>query len=97
MPRSGRLAGVVGVGRRLSAVEDYLDLPYEITVVRRDGEDGMYWTARVDELGCEARGSRASEAMKGVRRAMERRIGEVLADGGSVPRPRARPAAAGCS
>jgi predicted RNase H-like HicB family nuclease len=73
-----------------SGVEDYLDQPYEIAVVRREGDDGMGWTAQVPELpGCTVRGRSEEEAIRGVRAAMAEWIADALANDRPVPAPRA--------
>ena len=73
--------------------QDYLDLPYHISVSRDEGdakESG--WSARVDELpGCEARGTTLEEAVRGIRGAMQQWIGRALASGRGVPEPRRAP------
>jgi predicted HicB family RNase H-like nuclease len=74
--------------RPRSEVSRYLDLPYEVAVVRRDGQDGMAWTAQVEELGCEVRARTDVEALTGVRAAMADRIADALAHDRPVPQPR---------
>lgn len=70
------------------ALEDYLALPYRISLARSepDGE----WLAQVEELpGCVARGESAERATRAVRTTMRAWIEEALADGREVPEPRA--------
>ena len=74
--------------RPRSEVSRYLDLPYEVAVVRREGEDGMAWTARIEELGCEVRARTEVEALTGVRAAMADWIADALAHDRPVPPPR---------
>jgi antitoxin HicB len=75
--------------RPRSEVSRYLDLPYEVGVVRRDGDDGMAWSAQVEELpGCEARGRTEAEALAGAREAMANWISDALEHGRPVPSPR---------
>jgi predicted RNase H-like HicB family nuclease len=75
--------------RTRSKVDEYLELPYEIAVVRRDGEDGMGWTAHVEELvGCEARGRTEEEALRSVRAVMAEWFADALANDRPVPPPR---------
>jgi len=71
-------------------VDDYLERPYQIALVRRDGEDGAVWCAQVEELqGCEARGPTPEEAAAGLREEMRTWIAGALAQGRPVPEPRA--------
>jgi RNA polymerase sigma factor (sigma-70 family) len=70
--------------------QDYLDLPYHISVSRDEGDaNESGWSARVDELpGCEARGTTLEEAVREIRGAMQQWIGRALASGREVPEPR---------
>jgi predicted RNase H-like HicB family nuclease len=71
-------------------VDDYLDRPYQIALVRRDGEDGPVWCAQVEELqGCEAQGPTPEEAAAGLRAEMSAWIAGALEEGRPVPEPRA--------
>jgi antitoxin HicB len=73
-----------------TAADQHLDLPYEISLVRRDDEDGPVWVAQVDELpGCEARGRTEEEALAEVRTAMASWVADAVASGRQVPAPRA--------
>jgi predicted RNase H-like HicB family nuclease len=77
-------------------VDDYLDRPYQIALVRRDGEDGPVWCAQVEELqGCEAQGSTPEEAAAGLRAEMSAWIAGALEEGRPVPKPRAAVAHSG--
>jgi antitoxin HicB len=70
--------------------EDYLDLPYHITLVKdrwEDGEEG--WFAEVEELrGCMSQGRTPEEAIDRVRDAMLGWISVALEDGSEIPEPR---------
>jgi predicted RNase H-like HicB family nuclease len=73
-----------------TAADQHLDMPYEISLVRRDDEDGPAWVAQVDELpGCEARGRTEEEALAEVRTAMASWVADAVANGRHVPPPRA--------
>lgn len=76
--------------RERTAADQYLEMPYEISLVRRDDEQGAAWAAQVEELpGCEARGRTEEEALAEVREAMAAWITDALASGKQVPAPRA--------
>jgi antitoxin HicB len=71
-------------------VEDYLNLPYHITLVRGEWADGTEgWFAEVDELtGCMSQGRTPEEAIENVRDAMLGWISVALEDGKEIPLPR---------
>jgi RNA polymerase sigma-B factor len=73
--------------------QDYLDLPYHISVVRDEGDaKERGWRARVDELpGCEAHGATLEEAVGGIRGAMHEWIARALTNEREVPEPRRAP------
>lgn len=75
----------------MTEVEDFLDLPYRIVLVRDEDEDGnVGWVAEVEELpGCLSQGGTPDEAMRNIRGAMEGWIATVLERGETVPPPRA--------
>lgn len=76
--------------RERTAADQYLEMPYEISLVRRDDEQGAAWAAQVEELpGCEARGRTEEEALAEVRDAMAAWIADALANGKQIPPPRA--------
>jgi antitoxin HicB len=76
--------------RERTAADQYLEMPYEISLVRRDDEQGVAWAAQVEELpGCEARGRTEEEALAEVREAMAAWIADALAGGKQIPAPRA--------
>jgi antitoxin HicB len=66
-------------------LEDYLKLPYTITLQRDDEGD---WIARINELkGCTAHGATQAEALADVEEAEREWIQAALEDGISVPTP----------
>ncbi len=72
-----------------SDVSRYLDLPYEVAVVRRGGEDGMRWSAQVVDLpGCEVRARTEGEALAAARAAMADWIADALKHDRPIPPPR---------
>jgi len=76
--------------RERTAADQYLEMPYEISLVRREDERGPGWVAQVEEIpGCEARGRTEEEALAAVREAMASWIADALANGRQVPAPRA--------
>lgn len=72
------------------SLDEYLDLPYHLTIARDDEASGdEAWVARVEELdGCVARGATPQEAVANVRGALEAWIAPALARGQAVPVPR---------
>jgi antitoxin HicB len=69
-------------------VEDYLDLPYHIEVIRDNDEENPGWVARVVELpGCITQGDTFDELGEMVEDAMRGWIGVALEDGIPVPEP----------
>jgi antitoxin HicB len=81
----------------MRTVEDYLDLPYHIVLVRDEDEDGdVGYVARVEELpGCISQGDSPNEAMESVRDAMYGWIKIALEDGKEIPEPITEPAYSG--
>ncbi|MDP8943116.1 MAG: type II toxin-antitoxin system HicB family antitoxin [Actinomycetota bacterium] len=75
----------------MKTYEEYLELPYEMTLVRdRDDEGEGGWVAQVEELpGCLSQGATPEEAVSGVREAMAGWISVALEDGVEIPEPRA--------
>jgi antitoxin HicB len=73
----------------MPVVEDFLDLPYHITLVRdQDDEGHAGWVGHVVELpGCVSQGRTPDEAIANMRRAMEAWIDAALEDGDTVPQP----------
>lgn len=76
--------------RERTVAEQHLEQPYEIALVRRDGDAGEEWWAQVVELpGCEARAKTEDEVLSAVRRAMVVWIQDALDNERPVPPPRA--------
>lgn len=76
--------------RERTAAEQYLEQPYEVALVRRDGVDGAEWCAQVVELpGCDARGTSEEDALAAVRTAMVAWIQDALDNERPIPSPRA--------
>jgi predicted RNase H-like HicB family nuclease len=74
---------------RIEAAQ-YLEQPYEIALVRRDGADGAEWWAQVVELpGCEAHGETEEEALASVRGAQVVWIQDAIDGDRPVPAPKA--------
>jgi antitoxin HicB len=75
----------------MRTVEEYLELPYRISLLHDEDEDGNAgWVAEVDELpGCLSQGETPDEAVANVRDAMEGWISVALEDGQRIPEPRA--------
>lgn len=71
-------------------IEEYLERPYPISVVRQQAPDGReIWFAEVDDLpGCMSRGDTAAGAIDGVRAAMGAWISVALEKGQQIPEPR---------
>ena len=74
----------------MTTVEDYLELPYRISLVYDEDEEGNEgWVAEVDELpGCLSQGETPDEAVANVRDAMAGWISVALEDGQRIPEPR---------
>ena len=73
----------------MKSVEDYLELPYSITLLRQQppGEQ-VSWYARVPELpGCMSMGDTPNEAYEMIQEAMYLWIEVCLRDGFEVPLP----------
>src|SRR4051794_34607140 len=72
----------------MKSVEEYLELPYHVSVLR-DGA-GTQWDARVEELpGCAATGRTPEEAVAGVRSLMSTWLTDALEKQEEIPGPRA--------
>src|SRR5262245_35939856 len=66
-------------------LDDYLKLPYTITLHRDDEGD---WVARINELqGCTANGTTQEEALADIEQAKREWIQAALEDGIPVPEP----------
>ena len=74
----------------MKTLQQYLDLPYHVSLVRGENERGKRaWAASVEELPeCTAAGSSPEEAVQRVRRAMEAWIAEALDRKEQIPEPR---------
>jgi antitoxin HicB len=73
----------------MKSVEDYLELPYHVSVLRGDGT-GSAWDARVEELpGCSASGRTPEEAVARLRGLMSTWLADALQQQREIPEPRA--------
>jgi len=69
-------------------VNEYLDLPYGITIRRMNDESGEYYFATVEEMpGCMSDGKTQMEALSNIREAMELWIEGKIEAGIDVPVP----------
>lgn len=70
-------------------LEDYLELPYTIEVVKDEGENYSGWFARVVELpGCMTQADTFAELSEMIKEAMSLWIETALEDGETIPLPR---------
>jgi antitoxin HicB len=70
-------------------VEEYLDLPYTIVVVKDESGEYSGWFARVAELpGCMTQADTFEELLEMIREAMTAWIESALEDGEIIPMPR---------
>ncbi|HEV2711942.1 MAG TPA: type II toxin-antitoxin system HicB family antitoxin [Gaiellaceae bacterium] len=69
-------------------VQDYLNLPYHVTLVRdEEGKGG--WLAAVEELpGCAARGRTPQEAVTKISSALSDWISTAIQEGREIPQPK---------
>jgi antitoxin HicB len=74
----------------MKTLQEYLDLPYHVSLVRGENERGKRaWAASVEELpACTASGSSPEDAVRRLRDAMEEWIAAALARNEAVPEPR---------
>jgi antitoxin HicB len=73
----------------VKTVDDYLKLPYEITIVRDDEDGKAGWLARVEEVpGCTTRARTPQESVTRVTRLLTQWIGEAIEEGRQVPEPK---------
>ena len=71
------------------SVDDYLNLPYTIEVIRDVGEEYSGWVARIVELpGCMTQGDSFEELGEMIGEAMRLWIETALEDGQEIPEPR---------
>jgi antitoxin HicB len=74
---------------RARTVDDYLKLPYQITLVRDDEGGKTGWVARVEEIpGCTTRARTPQETISRVTRLLTDWIGEAIEEGRDVPEPK---------
>jgi antitoxin HicB len=74
---------------KAKTIEDYLDLPYTIEVIRDNNKDDPGWVARVKELpGCMTQGDTFEELGKMVADALRGWLEIALEDGIPIPEPR---------
>jgi antitoxin HicB len=70
-------------------VEEYLELPYTLEVVKDESDEYSGWFARVVELpGCMTQADTFEELSEMIREAMVAWIESALEDGESIPLPR---------
>ncbi|MGI8608959.1 MAG: toxin-antitoxin system HicB family antitoxin [Candidatus Dormibacteria bacterium] len=76
----------------MSRLEEYLDLPYEVVLVRdQDDQGSVGWVAEVEELpGCLSQGATPEDAVSHLRDAMVGWLSIALEDGREIPLPRAQ-------
>jgi antitoxin HicB len=74
----------------MKTLQEYLDLPYHVSLVRSENEGGKRpWAATVEELpACTAAGSSPEEAVHRLREAMEKWIAAAIARNEEIPEPR---------
>lgn len=76
-------------GDRARTVDDYLKLPYEITLVRDEDGGKPGWVARVEELpGCTTRARNPQEAAAKVSHLLSDWIAAAIQEGRDVPEPK---------
>lgn len=75
---------------RAKTLDDYLKLPYQITLVRDDEDGKAGWVARVEEIpGCTTRARTPQETVSRVTRLLTSWIREAIEEGREVPEPKA--------
>lgn len=86
-PKQGGRQG--GPAERVKTVDDYRDLPYQLTLARDDEGGKAGWVARVEEIpGCTTRGRTPQEAVSKVTRLLTSWIAEAIEEGREVPEPK---------
>lgn len=69
-------------------LQEYLKLPYKISIQEINDESGHYFLATVDELpGCMSDGKTVEEAYKNIREALELHIESMIEDNMDIPIP----------
>ncbi len=72
-------------------MDDYVRLPYRVTLDRDDEGGKPSWVASVDDLpGCTSRGRTPETAVSGVSDALAAWIEAAIREGREVPEPRSR-------
>jgi antitoxin HicB len=73
----------------MRTAEEYLELPYRISLIPDHDEEGKAgWVAEIEELpGCLSQGATPEEAVSRVREAMLDWIGAALEDDKEIPEP----------
>jgi antitoxin HicB len=81
----------------MKTLQQYLDLPYHVSVVRNENERGKAgWAASVEELpACTSAGASPEEAVQRLRKAMEKWISSRLERNEEIPEPRSGSTASG--
>ena len=80
-----------GSGRHSSAVDRYVELPYHMTLVQDEEQEGGKWIAAAEELpDCTSRGETAEEAIAGLKDAMAAWISAALKEGRDIPEPKSK-------
>lgn len=81
----------------MTTLEEYLALPYRITLTPDADEDGVTgWVAEIPDLpGCVSQGATPEEAVERVRDAMAGWVSVALQDGLDIPLPRREPTHSG--
>jgi antitoxin HicB len=73
----------------VKTVDDYLDLPYQLTLVRDRERGKAAWVAGVEEIpGCTTRARTPHEAVSKVRQLLSSWIAEAIEEGREVPEPK---------
>jgi antitoxin HicB len=74
---------------RRATVEEYLELPYHLLLVREGEDKGNPWTASVEELpGCTSQGKSPDAALDGLQAAMTEWLRVALEEGREIPEPK---------
>jgi antitoxin HicB len=81
----------------MKTLQQYLELPYHVSLVRGEDERGRAgWAASVEELpDCTAAGKSPEEAVQRLRKAMETWISDALQRNEEIPEPRSTSTASG--